>query len=139
MAARDEFRIRSKAATIVVNSSRSNRVRVLVLATVVDSRTSFLTGPIVCISCEAFVRTINLRDFKFFIFLVFIVPALLLPPPTTSMDEHLVARLPALEPYARLIFHRYYAIASPSATQRLFLGLLEAPPSWRLDFEYLPF
>ncbi|EPS65289.1 hypothetical protein M569_09488 [Genlisea aurea] len=33
------------------------------------------------------------------------VPALLLPPPTTPMDEHLVAGLPALEPYARL-FHR---------------------------------
>lgn len=60
------------------------------------------------------------------------VPALLLPPPTTSMDEHLVAGLPALEPYARL-FHRYYAIASPSATQRLLLGLLEAPPSWAPD------
>lgn len=60
------------------------------------------------------------------------VPALLLPPPTTSMDEHLVAGLPALEPYARL-FHRYYAIATPSATQRLLLGLLEAPPSWAPD------
>nr|XP_043607661.1 protein GIGANTEA isoform X2 [Erigeron canadensis] len=60
------------------------------------------------------------------------VPALLLPPPTTSMDEHLVAGLPALEPYARL-FHRYYAIASPSATQRVLLGLLEAPPSWAPD------
>ncbi|XP_071693334.1 protein GIGANTEA-like [Rutidosis leptorrhynchoides] len=60
------------------------------------------------------------------------VPALLLPPPTTSMDEHLVAGLPALEPYARL-FHRYYSIASPSATQRLLLGLLEAPPSWAPD------
>ncbi|KAL3513963.1 hypothetical protein ACH5RR_026680 [Cinchona calisaya] len=60
------------------------------------------------------------------------VPALLLPPPTTAMDEHLVAGLPALEPYARL-FHRYYAIASPSATQRLLLGLLEAPPSWAPD------
>lgn len=34
------------------------------------------------------------------------VPALLLPPPTTALDEHLVAGLPALEPYARL-FHRY--------------------------------
>lgn len=33
------------------------------------------------------------------------VPALLLPPPTTTLDEHLVAGLPALEPYARL-FHR---------------------------------
>lgn len=33
------------------------------------------------------------------------VPALLLPPPTTPLDEHLVAGLPALEPYARL-FHR---------------------------------
>lgn len=60
------------------------------------------------------------------------VPALLLPPPTTAMDEHLVAGLPALEPYARL-FHRYYAIATPSATQRLLLGLLEAPPSWAPD------
>ncbi|KAL8233374.1 hypothetical protein R6Q59_019474 [Mikania micrantha] len=60
------------------------------------------------------------------------VPALLLPPPTTAMDEHLVAGLPALEPYARL-FHRYYANASPSATQRLLLGLLEAPPSWAPD------
>uniref|UniRef100_A0A7N0TN91 Gigantea n=1 Tax=Kalanchoe fedtschenkoi TaxID=63787 RepID=A0A7N0TN91_KALFE len=60
------------------------------------------------------------------------VPALLLPPPTTALDEHLVAGLPALEPYARL-FHRYYAIASPSATQRLLVGLLEAPPSWAPD------
>ncbi|XP_059631530.1 protein GIGANTEA-like isoform X2 [Cornus florida] len=60
------------------------------------------------------------------------VPALLLPPPTTPMDEHLVAGLPALEPYARL-FHRYYAIASPGATQRLLVGLLEAPPSWAPD------
>ncbi|XP_010462850.1 PREDICTED: protein GIGANTEA-like [Camelina sativa] len=60
------------------------------------------------------------------------VPALLLPPPTTSLDEHLVAGLPALEPYARL-FHRYYALATPSATQRLLLGLLEAPPSWAPD------
>eukprot|EP00252_Welwitschia_mirabilis_P005526 TRINITY_DN1599_c0_g1_i14.p1 TRINITY_DN1599_c0_g1~~TRINITY_DN1599_c0_g1_i14.p1 ORF type:complete len:973 (+),score=195.39 TRINITY_DN1599_c0_g1_i14:514-3432(+) len=60
------------------------------------------------------------------------VPALLLPPPTTALDEHLVAGLPPLEPYARL-FHRYYAIASPSATQRLLLGLLEAPPSWAPD------
>ncbi|CAK7346737.1 unnamed protein product [Dovyalis caffra] len=48
------------------------------------------------------------------------------------LDEHLVAGLPALEPYARL-FHRYYAIATPSATQRLLLGLLEAPPSWAPD------
>ncbi|XP_023761809.1 uncharacterized protein LOC111910240 isoform X1 [Lactuca sativa] len=48
------------------------------------------------------------------------------------MDEHLVTGLPALEPYARL-FHRYYAIASPSATRRLLLGLLEAPPSWAPD------
>jgi GIGANTEA protein len=89
------------------------------------------------------------------------VPALLLPPPTTSLDEHLVAGLPALEPYARLFhrlfspqylscylvvhsvhlpekmcihkFCRYYAIATPSATQRLLLGLLEAPPSWAPD------
>jgi len=60
------------------------------------------------------------------------VPALLLPPPTTALDEHLVAGLPPLEPYARL-FHRYYAIATPSATQRLLLGLLEAPPSWAPD------
>ncbi|GAB4845182.1 hypothetical protein Ancab_038588 [Ancistrocladus abbreviatus] len=60
------------------------------------------------------------------------VPALLLPPPTNAFDEHLVAGLPALEPYARL-FHRYYAIATPSATQRLLLGLLEAPPSWAPD------
>ncbi|KHN17039.1 Protein GIGANTEA [Glycine soja] len=60
------------------------------------------------------------------------VPALLLPPPTTALDEHLVAGLPALEPSARL-FHRYYAIATPSATQRLLLGLLEAPPSWAPD------
>ncbi|KAL3371378.1 hypothetical protein AABB24_008092 [Solanum stoloniferum] len=50
----------------------------------------------------------------------------------TAMDEHLVAGLPALEPYARL-FHRYYAIATPSATQRLLLGLLEAPPTWAPD------
>lgn len=27
----------------------------------------------------------------------------------------------------------YYAIATPSATQRLLLGLLEAPPSWAPD------
>lgn len=87
------------------------------------------------------------------------VPALLLPPPTTPLDEHLVAGLPPLEPYARL-FHRllhgllfllwecitasvifnvvinwfrYYAIATPSASQRLLLGLLEAPPSWAPD------
>ncbi|KAK4742202.1 hypothetical protein SAY87_000203 [Trapa incisa] len=60
------------------------------------------------------------------------VPALLLPPPTNALDEHLVAGLPALEPYARL-FHRYYAIATPSATQRLLVGLLEAPPSWAPD------
>ncbi|KAJ1438409.1 hypothetical protein SESBI_03018 [Sesbania bispinosa] len=37
------------------------------------------------------------------------VPALLLPPPTTPLDEHLVAGLPALEPYA------------------------QAPPSWAPD------
>lgn len=30
-------------------------------------------------------------------------------------------------------FCRYYAIATPSATQRLLLGLLEAPPSWAPD------
>lgn len=34
------------------------------------------------------------------------VPALLLPPPKNALDEHLVATLPALEPYARL-FHRW--------------------------------
>lgn len=28
---------------------------------------------------------------------------------------------------------RYYAIASPLATQRLLVGLLEAPPSWAPD------
>lgn len=28
---------------------------------------------------------------------------------------------------------RYYALATPSATQRLLLGLLEAPPSWAPD------
>ncbi|GKA34372.1 protein GIGANTEA [Tanacetum coccineum] len=28
---------------------------------------------------------------------------------------------------------RYYVIPSPSATQRLLLGLLEAPPSWTPD------
>lgn len=28
---------------------------------------------------------------------------------------------------------RYYSIATPSATQRLLLGLLEAPPSWAPD------
>lgn len=35
----------------------------------------------------------------------------------------------------KISFHlvRYYAIASPSATQRLLLGLLEAPPSWAPD------
>ncbi|KAF6163238.1 hypothetical protein GIB67_025102, partial [Kingdonia uniflora] len=60
------------------------------------------------------------------------VPALLFPPPTTALDEHLVAGLPALEPYARL-FHRYYVIATPSITQKLLLGLLEAPPSWASD------
>lgn len=60
------------------------------------------------------------------------VPSLLLPPPATAMDEHLVAGLPPLEPYARL-FHRYYAIATPGATQRLLLGLLEAPSSWAPD------
>nr|KAJ0227689.1 hypothetical protein LSAT_V11C100047480 [Lactuca sativa] len=37
---------------------------------IVDSGTSLLTGLVVCISCEAFVRTINLRVFNFFIFLV---------------------------------------------------------------------
>ncbi|KAE8719070.1 Dynamin-like protein ARC5 [Hibiscus syriacus] len=60
------------------------------------------------------------------------VPALQLPTPTTALDEHLVAGLPALEPYACL-FHRYYAIATPSATQRFLLGLLEAPPWWATD------
>lgn len=34
------------------------------------------------------------------------VPALLLPPPATEVDEHLIQGLPPLEPYARL-FHRY--------------------------------
>ncbi|KAE8663967.1 Anaphase-promoting complex subunit 1 [Hibiscus syriacus] len=61
-----------------------------------------------------------------------VVPALLVPPPTTALDEHPVAGLPALEPYARL-FHRYYYIAIPRATQRLLLGLLEAPPWWATD------
>ncbi|KAH9331277.1 hypothetical protein KI387_003385, partial [Taxus chinensis] len=60
------------------------------------------------------------------------VPVLLLPPPTTALDEHLIAGLPPLEPFANL-FHRYYAIAAPSSTQRLLLGLLEAPPSWAPD------
>ncbi|CAI9275478.1 unnamed protein product [Lactuca saligna] len=60
------------------------------------------------------------------------VPTVLLPPPTIAMDEPLVVGLPDLEPYARL-FHRYCAIASPSATQILLLGLLEVPPSWALD------
>lgn len=32
-----------------------------------------------------------------------------------------------------LLCLRYYAIATPSATQRLLLGLLEAPPSWAPD------
>lgn len=32
-----------------------------------------------------------------------------------------------------LLLYRYYAIATPSATQRLLLGLLEAPPSWAPD------
>lgn len=32
-----------------------------------------------------------------------------------------------------LFFVRYYAIATPSATQRLLFGLLEAPPSWAPD------
>lgn len=32
-----------------------------------------------------------------------------------------------------LLFFSYYAIATPSATQRLLLGLLEAPPSWAPD------
>ncbi|KAJ0960372.1 hypothetical protein J5N97_001789 [Dioscorea zingiberensis] len=53
------------------------------------------------------------------------VPALLLPPPTTALDEHLVAGLPALEPYARL-FHRL-------RDTKALLGLLEAPPSWAPD------
>lgn len=39
------------------------------------------------------------------------VPALLLPPPTTPLDEHLVAGLPPLEPYARL-FHRWMFMSS---------------------------
>ncbi|GJN05601.1 hypothetical protein PR202_ga23246 [Eleusine coracana subsp. coracana] len=57
------------------------------------------------------------------------VPALLLPPPTTPLDEHLVAG-------NYVTYHsavRYYAIATPSATQRLLFGLLEAPPSWAPD------
>ncbi|KAE8656310.1 Anaphase-promoting complex subunit 1 [Hibiscus syriacus] len=54
------------------------------------------------------------------------------PPPTTALDEHPVAGLPALEPYARL-FHWYYYIAILRATQRLLLGLLEAPPWWATD------
>lgn len=41
------------------------------------------------------------------------VPALLLPPPTTPMDEHLVAGLPALEPYARLFHRLVFAIVCP--------------------------
>ncbi|KAH6768310.1 gigantea protein [Perilla frutescens var. frutescens] len=57
------------------------------------------------------------------------VPAVLLPPTTTPKDEDPIVGLPALEPYARL-FHRYYAIASPSVTQKLLLGLLEAPLPW---------
>ncbi|KAE8682009.1 Anaphase-promoting complex subunit 1 [Hibiscus syriacus] len=61
------------------------------------------------------------------------VPALLVPPPTTALDEHPVAGLPALEPYARL-FHRLLNITHiPRATQRLLLGLLEAPPWWATD------
>ncbi|KAJ7544714.1 hypothetical protein O6H91_09G090500 [Diphasiastrum complanatum] len=60
------------------------------------------------------------------------VPALLLPPPATAFDEHLVAGLPPLEPYAHL-FHRYYGIATPGATQKLLLGLFEAPSSWAPD------
>ena len=51
---------------------------------------------------------------------------------TTALDEHLVAGLPALKSYACL-FHWYSAIATPSATQRTLLGLLEAPPSWAPD------
>jgi hypothetical protein len=31
------------------------------------------------------------------------------------------------------LLSRYYAIATPSATQRLLFGLLEAPPSWAPD------
>ncbi|XP_047979964.1 protein GIGANTEA-like isoform X2 [Salvia hispanica] len=57
------------------------------------------------------------------------VQAVLLPPETAPKDEHPIADLPALEPYARL-FHRYYTSSSPSVTQRLLLRLLEAPPSW---------
>nr|GEX14066.1 hypothetical protein [Tanacetum cinerariifolium] len=32
-----------------------------------------------------------------------------------------------------IVSNDYYVIASPSATQRLLLGLLEAPPSWTPD------
>ncbi|CAM6083592.1 unnamed protein product [Calypogeia fissa] len=57
------------------------------------------------------------------------VPALLIRPPSPDIqDEQMVVlSLPPLEPYGRL-FHRYYVIATPGATERLLLGLLEAPP-----------
>ncbi|CAI9269245.1 unnamed protein product [Lactuca saligna] len=73
MAAQDEFRRRrrrSKAEAIVVNSNRRYRVRVLVLPLSIREHPCLRTGTTVCISCEAFVRTINLKDFKFFIFIV---------------------------------------------------------------------
>ncbi|KAG6419948.1 hypothetical protein SASPL_116462 [Salvia splendens] len=57
------------------------------------------------------------------------VQAVLLPPETAPKDEHPIADLPALEPYACL-FHQYYTSSSPSVTQRLLMELLEAPPSW---------
>lgn len=38
-----------------------------------------------------------------------------------------------LSGYFSFSYGRYYAIATPSATQRLLLGLLEAPPSWAPD------
>ncbi|KAL3700067.1 hypothetical protein R1sor_018089 [Riccia sorocarpa] len=57
------------------------------------------------------------------------VPALLIPPPTAQNERLVISGLPLLEPYARL-FHRYYAVATPGATQRLLFGLLEAPPAW---------
>ncbi|KAG6542250.1 hypothetical protein Mapa_016378 [Marchantia paleacea] len=60
------------------------------------------------------------------------VPALLIPPPTAQNENLLVSGIPFLEPYAHL-FHRYYAVATPGATQRLLFGLLEAPPTWAPD------
>ena len=46
------------------------------------------------------------------------VPALLLPPPTTALDEHLVAGLPALEPYARLFHRSIFKLPSPEPLQK---------------------